>query len=148
MARLQQELNGYMQKLVMLVGTKEPYFTVLCGMLDLLPPDPSRLPARDTDILSQMQTRAGGRKGGGGGVGGGGGMDESGHTQNGGSGRRSGTGRGLLSAGRKSSRSSFSGKSSRPSSLRKASPSARSGGGESSGGVDGGGGGSSSTSVA
>eukprot|EP00903_Cladosiphon_okamuranus_P018790 g17286.t1 len=147
MAKLQQELNGYMQRLVMLVGTKEPYFTMLCGKLDLLPPDPSRLPARDTDILSQMQTRAGGgRKGT---AGGGGGIDESGHTQNGDGGRKSGGGgRGLLSAtGRKSSRSSFSGKgasnsnskgdnssSSRPSSLRKASPSTRSGGAGSSGG--------------
>lgn len=57
MARVQQNLNGYMQKLVMLVGAKEPYFTVLCEMLDLLPPDPHRLPVREDDFLAQIQSR-------------------------------------------------------------------------------------------
>lgn len=57
MARVQQDLNSYMQKLVMLVGTKEPYFTVLCGMLDLLPPDQSRLPVKSDDFFTQMQSR-------------------------------------------------------------------------------------------
>lgn len=57
MANVQQELNRYTQKLVMLVGTKEPYFTVLCGMLDLLPPDPNRLPVKSDEFLSQMQSR-------------------------------------------------------------------------------------------
>ena len=69
MARVQHELKGYMQKLVMLVGTKEPYFTVLCGMLDLLPPDPHRLPVREDDFLAQIQTRINQRGGGGGGGG-------------------------------------------------------------------------------
>ncbi|CAM9666824.1 unnamed protein product, partial [Ascophyllum nodosum] len=66
---VQHELKGYMQKLVMLVGTKEPYFTVLCGMLDLLPPDPHRLPVREDDFLAQIQTRINQRGGGGGGGG-------------------------------------------------------------------------------
>ncbi|CAM9859833.1 unnamed protein product [Ectocarpus sp. 6 AP-2014] len=136
MARLQQELNSYMQKLVMLVGTKEPYFTVLCGMLDLLPPDPSRLPARDNDILAQMQTRVAGRKG----EGADGGRLNGGSSSggDGGSGKLGGGGSGggfLSSSGRRSSRSSLSGgggdnngNGSRPTSLRKPSPSmARSG---------------------
>lgn len=40
MTRVQQKRNSLTQKLAMLVGTKETYFTVLCGMLDFLPPDP------------------------------------------------------------------------------------------------------------
>lgn len=133
MARLQQELNSYMQKLVMLVGTKEPYFTVLCGMLDLLPPDPSRLPARDNDILAQMQTRVAGRRGEGSD---GGRLNGSSSGGDGGSGKLGGGGSGggfLSSSGRRSSRSSLSGSNgngSRPTSLRKPSPSmARSGSG-------------------
>eukprot|EP00953_Heterococcus_sp_UTEX-ZZ885_P042038 21403-Heterococcus_DN1.PRE.1 len=54
MARLQQQLHKYVQKLTMLVGTKEPFFTMLCGHLDLLPPDPARLPDRSDDFLARM----------------------------------------------------------------------------------------------
>ncbi|CAN0131498.1 unnamed protein product [Discosporangium mesarthrocarpum] len=57
MAKLQQSLNKYTQKLVMLVGRKEPFFTVLCGALNLLPPDPSRLPDKNDDFLARMQAR-------------------------------------------------------------------------------------------
>lgn len=146
MARLQQELNSYMQKLVMLVGTKEPYFTVLCGMLDLLPPDPSRLPARDNDILAQMQTRVAGRKG----EGADGGRLNGGSSSggDGGSGKLGGGGSGggfLSSSGRRSSRSSLSGggggdnngNGSRPTSLRKPSPSMARSGSSGGGGIPG-----------
>lgn len=54
MARLQQALNKYTQKLVLLIGTREPFFTMLCGHLDLLPPDPARLPDRSDDFLARM----------------------------------------------------------------------------------------------
>ncbi|CAM9099951.1 unnamed protein product [Phaeothamnion confervicola] len=57
MARLQQALNKYVQKVVMLVGTREPFFTMLCGTLDLLPSDPARLPDRNDDFLAKMSER-------------------------------------------------------------------------------------------
>ncbi|CAM9837909.1 unnamed protein product [Chrysoparadoxa australica] len=37
MARLQQALNIYIQKMVMLVGSKEPFFTMIMSHFDLLP---------------------------------------------------------------------------------------------------------------
>ncbi|KAG5192650.1 LISK family protein kinase [Tribonema minus] len=59
MARLQQALHSYMQKLTTLVGTKEPFFTMLCGHLDLLPPDPLRLPERSDDFLAKVALQLG-----------------------------------------------------------------------------------------
>jgi len=50
MARMQQDLNKYITRLVM-VAKKEPYFTLLCGQLDLLPPDPMRLPDLSDDFM-------------------------------------------------------------------------------------------------
>jgi hypothetical protein len=59
MARLQVSLNKYIQKLVALVGNKEPYFTMLCGQLDLLPPDHARLPEVQDMFIEQLSKNVG-----------------------------------------------------------------------------------------
>jgi hypothetical protein len=44
----------FMTNTCILTVQQEPFFTMLCGHLDLLPPDPARLPDRSDDFLARM----------------------------------------------------------------------------------------------
>ncbi|KAG5189852.1 hypothetical protein JKP88DRAFT_252684 [Tribonema minus] len=54
MAQLQQALHRYIQRVTAVVGTKEPFFTLLCGFLEILPWDERRLPDRSAELIAKI----------------------------------------------------------------------------------------------